>query len=907
MVAADFRHGWHSLAILVVLFSSAPASAAPVALPDGTKIEKVDFERHVQGLLGRLGCNAGACHGSFQGKGGLYLSLFGYSPEKDYAAFTRADLGRRISIADPDASLLLAKASGRVPHGGGKRMERDSWQYNVIREWIAGGAAWQSGSGDVRRMDVTPKEHLLAKPGATGKFKVTVEFADGSKEDMTSFGEFRVNDDYVAELAADAGAVTSLRPGHSAVVVSYRGNVQSAQVLVKVPMPAGFVYPAVGEVNFIDREVFAKLKRLNIVPSDLASDGEFLRRVTIDTIGQLPSPDEVRAFLADKTADKRARKIDELLKHPLHAALWATKFSDITGNNIDTMEQPQQLRPKRSKMWHDWFRRRITENMPYDEIVKGVLCATSRDGQAPDDWIKQALEIEGQAGRGWESDYAKRTSLDLFWRRNNFTLQQKGEHTAAAFLGIRLECAQCHKHPFDRWTQDDYKGYANVFASVQFTTSKEGQALIAKQQAAQRKALADAIAELDKETAAKKKPIEERLDKENAEKRKELSEKLDRENAEKRKALEEKLADEPADKRKAALVKFDTDSAAADKKALAALEKTLASAKRDALAAIEREAATKRRLIQAKFRAPVFQLREVMIGEAPTGGRRPAATTSYPGIRPKSLGGPEIDPQGDPRVALWEWMRAPENPYFARSFVNRVWGHYFGSGIVDPVDNFSVANPPSNELLLDALAEDFVKHKYDIRRLEQTVLASRTYQLSSAPNETNRHDRNSYSRSYPRRMMAEVVVDVLSSALGTTENFGPEVPPGVRAVEVAPNRLRLAQNLGNVFNLFGRPPRTSTCDCERAAEPALPQTLYLMTDSALLTKIDAGRLKQLLAAKKTDEEVVEELVLATLSRLPTEKEKERLVKHVQNKAKRDAGFADVVWALINTREFILNH
>jgi hypothetical protein len=339
---------------------------------------------------------------------------------------------------------------------------------------------------------------------------------------------------------------------------------------------------------------------------------------------------------------------------------------------------------------------------------------------------------------------------------------------------------------------------------------------------------------------------------------------------------------------------------------LTALDREIAVQKRAAVADIDKEAAVKKTTIQAKFKAAApQQLREVMISDKALPKQQ--VKPEYVGVKPKALGGPEVAAGGDPRVALFEWMRSPENPYFARSFVNRVWAHYFGTGIVDPVDNFSVANPASNDKLLDALAKDFVEHKYDIRRLERTILQSRTYQLASAPNETNKHDRNSYSRSYPRRMMAEVVVDVLNSALGATENFGPEVPPGIRAIEIPQNRLQQNQALANVFRLFGRPPRTATCDCERATEPALPQTLYLMTDPVLLGKITNGRLKTLLAGKKADEDVIEELFLATLSRLPTDKEKDRMTEHVKSKGNRQAGFVDVVWALVNTREFILNH
>jgi len=890
--------------MLALLASAGRVAGGPVDLPDGSRIEKVDFERHVQGLLGRLGCNSGACHGSFQGKGGLYLSLFGYSPEKDYVAFTRTGMGRRISVNSPDSSLILLKASGQVPHEGGKRMDRDSWQYRVFREWIADGASWQPGSGNVKRMDVLPKEHLLSGPGEQGRSKVIVEFSDGAKEDLTYFSEFRVSDDFIAESGKNTGEVRSVRAGHTAVIVTYRGHIDAAHVLVKLPAAPGFVYPQVPEVNYIDREVFGKLKKLNIVPSELSGDAEFLRRVTIDTIGQLPTPDEVRAFLADKDSDKRVKRIDALLRHPLHAALWATKFSDITGNNVDALEQPVQARTRRAKMWHDWFRKRVTENMPYDQIVKGVLCATSRDGMPVEDWAKQAVEIELSALKGFQSDYANRASLDLFWRRTPFTREQMAEQTAAAFLGVRLECAQCHKHPFDRWTQDDYHAYANIFTQIRFVPSPEGQSVWNKILTERKKELSEALAKVDQEFAERKKAITDPIDKEHLEKRPAAEAKIDSDIAEKRKALEAKLANDDAEKRRLALAKFDKDQVNVRKSALAKFDQQNNARKQQALAVINKEIQVKKAEAQAKHPLPNPQLREVTFGTAPPPKK---GANSYPDLLPKTLGGPRVELTGDRRVGLFEWMAKPDNAFFARSFVNRVWAHYFGVGLVDPVDNFSVANPPSNEKLLDALAKDFIDHKYDIRHLERTVLLSRAYQLSAKPNDTNKQDRNLHSRSYPRRMMAEVVVDVLNGALGVTENFGPEVPPGVKAVEVAPNRLQQSPTLTNVFRLFGRPLRTSTCDCERASEPALPQVLYLMTDPAVLTRINDGRLKSLLASKKSDEEVVEELYLATLSRLPTARERERLVKYVASRPSRQAGFVDVTWALINAKEFILNH
>jgi hypothetical protein len=778
----------------LALLAPTSAGAGEVALPDGTVLGEVSFGRHVASLLGKMGCNAGACHGSFQGKGGLRLSLFGHSPAEDHLALTRGGMGRRVDRAAPERSLLLLKVTAAVPHGGGKRFDRRSWQYEVFRAWIAQGLNDDLG-GEVRRLRVVPAEHLFAGPGQSLALRVVAEFADGTRADLTPFCTFRVKDEAIADVSP-LGVVRALRPGVTPVIVAYRGSLTTSEMLVPAPAGKDFVYPQLPQANYIDREVLARLRKLRIVPSEPAGDAEFLRRVTIDTIGCLPAPAEVRAFLADRRPDKRARKIDALLAHPLHAALWATRLCDVTANNVDVMDGPPEERGRRARMWHDWFRRRLADNVPYDQIVHGVLCATSRDGQPVQRWIDQ--EVARAAGKG--ADYARKPSLDLFWRRlggdDFFPLEQMAELTAAAFLGVRLECAQCHKHPFDRWTQTDYRAYANVFAQVKLDASPE-------------------------------------------------------------------------------VAGFTLDLLAA-----------------------------RRKLPPGKAGPPIPRLREVYADNHSL--RRLSHPRSGAVLPARALGGPVIPLEGDAREALFRWLARPDHPFFARSFVNRVWAHYFGTGLVEPVDGFSAANPPANAALLDALARDFTAHGHDIRRLERTILTSRTYQLSSRPNAGNARDRGNYARAPVRRMLAEVVVDVLNSALGVEEDFGPDAPPGAHAIEVATNRVR-SPGLARVFRVFGRPPRTATCDCERPAEPALPQTLFLMTDPGLLRKFRTGRLGKLLAEKRSDDAVIEELFLATLSRFPDEREWRAAREHVRGAPDRRAAFVDMLWALCNTREFILNH
>jgi hypothetical protein len=800
-------HGQNLSAIsrfpLVALVGCLWAGPAPgqVTLPGGRRLDQVDFERHVMGVLGRAGCNAASCHGSFQGKGGFRLSLFGHEPGKDHLAVAREAMGRRVNPADPDRSLLLLKPTGQVRHGGGVRFATGSWEYRVLRGWIAGGAARNRGAGQVAVLSLSEDEVAFARAGEERPVKVTARYPDGGREDVTPFCDFRTNDDAVA-VVSNLGLVKALRPGSTAVVVTYLGNVRPLRVLVPAASPPGFRYPDVPERNYIDREVFARLRRLNVVPSELCGDSEFLRRVTIDTIGQLPSPAEVRAFAADKSALKRERKIDELLAHPLHAALWATKLCDVTGNDTRSLDRPYPLQPRASQAWHDWFRKRILENVPYDEIVRGVLCATSREGQTPEAWMKQVRTIDEQFVWGHDSDYAGRKTLDLYWRRRGpVTSEDWGERTAAAFLGIRLECARCHKHPFDRWTQADYRSYANVFGAVAVGSSPESATLIAA------------------------------------------------ENAERRKGLD-----------------------------------------------LNRE---------------FHQVREVFVAAEPKLLRDPDTGRPLPARAP---GGPEIpfEKGKDPREELFRWFRRPDNPYFARSFVNRVWGHYFAVGIVQPVDDFSLANPPSNPRLLDALARDFVASKFDIRHLERAVLNSRAYQLSSKANASNRDDKVNFARGYLRPMMAEVVLDVLNSALGTKERWGQEARRGARAIEVGASDLSpfLLDNSMYALRRFGRPRRSTACDCERVTAPSVAQKLFLMTDPGVLRKLGhpAGRLQRLLLEeKKTDDEVLEELFLATLSRWPSAEERRAFREHRLKVPDRRALFTDTLWALINTREFILNH
>jgi hypothetical protein len=451
--------------------------------------------------------------------------------------------------------------------------------------------------------------------------------------------------------------------------------------------------------------------------------------------------------------------------------------------------------------------------MPYDQIVKGVLTATSLEGKTPEEWIEIVKKVDDGAEKYDTSEYVKRNTLDLFWRRQQQVQSiEWGEKIAAAFMGVRLECAQCHKHPTDRWTQADYRAFANLFTNISQQNNQYSSPAV-------------------------------------------------------KKVVDEEIADRNAKKP------------------------------------------------QPKNNNLRVLIREMFLNEQ----RR--QMLSHPDtnlvLSPKAPAGPEFkfERGKDIRADLFEWLRKPDNPFFARSFVNRIWAHYFGIGLVDPVDDFSQANPPTNARLLDSLAKDFVEHDYDIRHIERTILLSRTYQNSSTPNETNRLDKVNFARSYVRPMMAEVVVDVLNDALGTSEIYGQgqdqamKVLDGKRMTEIGSSRLN-NQSLAYALRIFGRPPRTSACDCERTMEPGLPQTLFRMTDAGLLQKMrgQTNRVMTLLKDRNmSDDQVFEELFLASLSRYPRPEEIATFKEHRSSTSDRAAAFTDLVWALINTREFILNH
>ncbi len=823
-------------ACLLILTTGAPA-AEPEVL----------FSRHVVPLFSRLGCNAGSCHGAVRGQNGFRLSLFGADPAGDHERLLRDDGGRRLDRTVPEDSLLLRKPTGQAVHEGGWRLKKGGPEYRILREWIAGGARLDAvEKSRVTRLTVEPARKTV-KPGERYTLRVIAAFADGSSEDVTALCTFEASNKELARVGP-SGEVSALAVGDSALIARYRAEPALATVIV--PRQGAEAFPDVTPVNFIDKHILDKLRRLNIHPAGIADDATFLRRVSLDVAGLPPTPDEVRAFLADKRADKRQKKIDELLDAPGHAALWATKFSDILRpGEFDGRHGFTEA--AETRRFYEWLRARVKENTPYDVLAERVLLATSREGRPEKEWVAevQALLAENTAKTPELKAYAARKTLDLYWQRGTGGGVKAALRVAHAFLGLRLECAQCHRHPHDVWQQDDLLSFANYFMRVTHPTAGVPSASVVKE--------ADRL-------AAEAKGL---------------------------KDMAKKVADRAKDK---ALPKAEVMKLQAEVKGLNEKAQGIDSAVRR-LKATEVHAAGK----------PAFA------GVVSPLGKQESRRFRLPGDA-KDGAAPDGD---DARVAVMAWLRKPDNPFFARAIVNRVWAHYMGRGVIDPPDQLSPLNPPSHPELLAELCGDFVRSKYDLKALHRAILRSRTYQQSARTNATNRGDTTNHASAYLRRLPAEVLVDAVNHATGGAETYPPELylPAGARAMEVAGSAgsERAAASLRYAFQVFGRPTRLADgqCDCDRDTRPTVVQTLYLANHPAVQAKIAApkGRVAEVIKALADDGKRVDELYLWALGRTPDAEERKACLEHVAGSKTAQRGLEDVLWGLLNTKEFLLNH
>lgn len=671
----------------------------------------VSFEYGALAALSKQGCNAGACHGSPSGKGGFRLSLRAFDPKLDELTLIREDFGRRANMVDPARSLLLLKPLMKVAHGGGKKLSTTDPAYAILRDWIAEGCRTDPETQPrCEKIEIYPPSGKLLKfPASKQQFSVLAHFSDGTVRDVTQLAVFTSSDEQVVSIDEN-GLATGHDRGEAAVVVRYLEFIESAFITFVRDID-GFVWNSPPQHNYVDTAIDAKLKQLQFLPSDLCSDEEFLRRVYLDVTGLLPTIEQAAAFLKDDSSDKRGRLIDDLLERPEHAKFWALKWGDLLRLTN------AQVTSTGVYKYHRWVERAIRTNMPYDEFARELLTASgSTLTNPPANFYRTAADTNDCV-----------------------------ETISQVFLGSRLQCAKCHNHPFERWTQDNYYGMAAFFNRVQRKNTPRSD--------------------------------------------------------------------------------------------------------------------------------------EMFVWVAGTG----EVTQPRTGQQMKPwlpLAGDVDSPDPlDRRKSFADWLTQPENPFFAKIEVNRIWSHLFGRGIVEPADDFRESNPPSNAELLDALAKDFAESGFDRKHVIRTILNSRAYQTSFQPNDFNRDDTKYFSHFQPRLLSAEQLLDAICHVTGIPEAFG-TLPAGTKATQLpAPDLVK-----HEFLKIFGQPERQTVCACERTSESNLGMAIQFFNGPLIYNKLRDGKNRfRISLADKSNEELIRELHLAAMSRAPTEAEMQISLKHIANK------------------------
>lgn len=709
------------------------AVEVPVTVQDASP-QPVSFVREIMPVLSKVGCNAGTCHGAQKGKNGFKLSLRGYDPLFDYRALVDDHSGRRFNRSRPAQSLMLLKPTQGVPHEGGFLFDEDSRYYRVIEQWIAEGCRFDNRDRAIR-LEVFPEKPLLQHDGDTQQLIVVAHYSDGSSRDVTRDAVFESSNFEVAEVDK-LGRIKAVRRGEAAALIRYEGLYGTAPITV-IGHREGFQWNDSPEYNFVDTHVNNKLRLMRILPSELCTDAEFLRRVSLDLTGVPPTGAEVRAFLADPrdSKTKRDAKIDELLDSPGYVDHWTLKWSDLLLANRKFIQE------KGVWAFRNWIRHAIVTNKPYDQFVYELMTASGSASENPAaNYFRIAREPK-----------------------------EVMENMTQVFIGTRFACAQCHDHPFERWTQQQYYELSAYFAEVGY--------------------------------------------------------------------------------RKSALPDDEI----------------------------------------------VFDQRAAQPVTHPGTGQNVAAHFPY-----EHEG---MDPAADNRrKQLARWLTARENPYFAKSLVNRYWSYFTGRGIIDPVDDIRSSNPPSNPELLAALTENFVRSGFDLKWLVRTIVSSHTYQRSYRTNEWNGDDTVNYSHALPRRLAAEQLFDALMVATGAPSNI-PGVPGGFRANQLPDPNVTLS-----FLDMFGRAPRESPCECERSSEVSLGQTLNLVNGPTVSEAIihPQGLIARLVREKADGARLIEEVYLSVVSRPPTAEEAEAAAAYFAEVGDSAAAAQDLMWALINSPAFLFN-
>lgn len=858
---------------------------------DFQKAEDPSFRRLVIPMFARVGCSARECHGSFQGRGGFQLSLFGSEWDADYLQITQKKGGEdevRINPSDPEKSLILLKPTLQVHHKGKERFKKDSWQYNAILKWIQNGAKNDADqTGELQRLEVTPAEIVFASAGQSVQLRVVAHWNDGTVQDVTEITRFKTNDETVASVN-ESGLVTATGKGDSHVIASYDNGVLPVPVMLPVATLAPGAFPTNPPRDKVDELVLNKLRKMGIVPSDICTDSEFLRRVSLDLTGTLPTPEQVSAFLADQSPKKRSAKIEELLTTPAYAAWWATKFSDYTGNDSRQINLGAVNRggAQTSRQWYDWLEKRLADNMPYDQIVSNIVLATSRSSPTQD-YKGYVAEMDSYFRAADPVSFANHPSLPYYWQRKAAgSTEEKALAFAHNFLGVRMECAQCHKHPFDRWTKTDFKQFTAFFGVVAVGNrpASEGEEVsfvsITKElndtaAAAVEKTLGPTTAPTTAPAVAVAVVLNESTDDKD---KKKDAKKKDNNNAKNSKdQLTKKYVDEEI-----------------------------------------------RRRVDAGGMVPWAEVFANTNGSKVLGKGNKGGNVD-PKIQPKVLGGDVVVvPMGtDSRQPLMDWLRSKSNPYFVKAIVNRVWASYFNRGIVDPPDDLNIANAPANAELFNYLAEGFASHNYDLRWLHREILNSDTYQRSWRTNPTNAQDLRNFSHAVVRQLPAEVMLDAIDLAISNRERAA-MFATNMEIRGIGPGGISQGGQKGKggggggpdayFLTLFGKPGRVTNCDCERSADPTLLQTIFTRNDPSLLAKMndDKSWIGEIRAASKSGsaidvDKTITEVFLRTVSRPPTSDELAQARADVASAKEPVDGLRDLLWAMINTREFKVNH
>ena len=710
------------------------------------KARMASFRTDVAPLLSKAGCNMGACHGNLNGKGGFRLSLRGEDPAFDFQALTRDLSGRRLCRIAPEQSLIVLKQTGFIPHEGGLRFPRDSVEAQALLTWIAAGANDdRTTAARVRSLRVFPAERILAPGALDQQLVVTALFDDGTTRDVTRQAAYDVSDPARAEISV-AGSVRVRGPCETVIAVRYMNGRATSRLAFLAERP-GFVWKGIDPNGPIDTYVFAKLKAMRMNPSPVCGDSVLLRRAFLDAIGRLPEPDEARAFLNSNDPAKRDKLVDRLVERPEFADFWALKWADLLRNEEKTMGE------KGAWVLQRWLRDELARDVPLDDLVRRIVAGL---------------------GSTWQNPPSS------FYRTNRDPMTA-AESVGQVFLGIRLQCARCHNHPFDVWTQDDYYGLAAFFANV-----------------------------------ARK---------------------------------------QPSNLRKDILDKHEINGD---------------------------------EYIYLSGRAQIVQPRTGAV------------------LRPKSLDGPAAARTGgDGENALdhlADWLTR-QNRQFSRNLANRVWFHLLGRGIVDPVDDFRDSNPPSNPALLAAVTSQFEAGGMRLRPLVRWIMKSRTYQLSATPEVSNAQDEANFSHAALRLLPAEVLLDAISQVLGAPERF-PRAPGTIRAAQLPGASVGIA-----FLKTFGKPDRLLSCECERSESTTLAQAFQMINGETVRTKLElrSNRIGLCLDAGRSDGEILDEVYLAALARQPTATERTAVIAHLGRARDRRKAWEDVVWALINSKEFLLRH